>query len=84
MKNMYLGPHDYIIVYFDEDYTGPNWPVANINISETEYIYLTNSRGKVVSKIECVKTEPNISFGYFEKELTILIPTPNEKNKKYK
>ena len=56
MNGLWLGAKDSIIIYFSSEYTGENWTVAKFDINEKdEYIYLTDSKGKIVSKIENVK-----------------------------
>ncbi len=81
IRNVYLGAHDYIVVYFNEGYTGENWLVASFNINlNDKYIYLSNKKGKIVSQIENVKLEPDTSYGYFDKKLQVLNPSPNKKN----
>ena len=53
MNGVWIGANDYIIIYFSSEYTGENWTVAKFDIlEEDEYIYLTNTKGKIISKIE--------------------------------
>lgn len=55
MSGLWLGANEYFIIYFSSEYTGENWTVAKFDISEEQYIYLTNSEGKLISKIEVIK-----------------------------
>lgn len=80
-SNMWIAANSYILVYFDKEYTGDNMMVAKFNISDTDkYMYLSDSKGNIVDKIENVELEPDTSYGRYNDSIEILNPSPGEKN----
>ena len=71
----------YIIIYFEKDYTGSEKNIADFGLSDKgETLYLTMPNGTTIAKVEVPSLKEDTTYGRHNGEFKILNPSPLKDN----